>query len=162
MCSSDLKEPQDAVRIGLEAAKRRIYRGIEYRPNLEGRLEAVYGEGIRRAKNTTRKEQVILAQLRAGHCPKTKYYQHRIGMSDDARCERCGQEESKDHWLECDAVGDGWLACGVPEVRSGVNNNVLREGFSSSNSVFPSVVGHLGDEVLLGRFLRRAYPQWLA
>ena len=34
---------------------------------------------------------MIVVQLRSGHCPKTKYYRHRIGMEDNAACERCGE-----------------------------------------------------------------------
>ena len=130
----------------------------------------MYGEKVRRAKGAKRKEQVLLAQLRAGHCPKTRYYQKRVGISEDGRCERCGEEEEKDHWVECSIVSDVWINwcaelerersrergyAGVVDERRGRNTR-------NPNLNVGSVVGHLGDEDLVGGFLRRAYPEWLA
>ena len=45
---------------------------------------------------------VTMAQMRSGHCAKSKYYKKRIGVSEEAVCVDCGEEE-KDHWLECPA-----------------------------------------------------------
>jgi ribonuclease HI len=52
----------------------------------------------------TRKEEVLLAQLRAGHCPRTKYWRGRFLNSEDTQCDDCGEEESKDHVWECPAL----------------------------------------------------------
>ena len=138
-----------------------MYREIRYRPRLEERLEAVYKERIERRAGSTRKEQVLMAQLRAGHCPRTRYmyYEHRIGWRDDAKCEKCGEEESKDHWLECKSVADAWMECCGELWRSGKDECC---SFSSNNSkyVCSSVVGHLRNEDLVGRFLRRTHPEW--
>ncbi|MEL7306976.1 MAG: reverse transcriptase domain-containing protein [Pseudomonadota bacterium] len=153
-------EQQDGVPIGLQAAKRRIYREISYRPRLEGRLEEVY-RSLQRKENAPRREQVLMAQLRAGHCPKTAYYQKRIGLREEAVCRRCGAEEVKDHWLECAGVEGVWQECYRDPERAG-NNCKNSVNISTPDCMFPFVVGHLGDENLMGRFLRRAYPEWLA
>ena len=48
-----------------------------------------------------RREQVLLAQIRSGHYPNTRYYEKRTGKEKEARCSESGEEEEKDHWLEC-------------------------------------------------------------
>ncbi len=167
------RERQEGVGIGLEAAKKAVYRMVGYRPKLEGRLAEVYGEKMRRRKDLRREEQVLLAQLRAGHCPATQYYQKRIGMREEAVCNRCGREEEKDHWIECEEVRAEWLKW-RRELERERRERQGKEYVVSTCSVcceYPldrfkidcfSVVGHLCDEELVGGFLRRAYPEWLA
>ena len=60
----------------------------------------IYSSKTKR-KYHDREGNVILAQLRSGHCPKTKYYKKRIGKVIDATCDDCGEEENKDHIWEC-------------------------------------------------------------
>jgi len=76
-----------------------------------------------------------MAQLRAGHCPQTRYYQHRIGMREDRICESCGEEETKDHWLDCGRV---MITAKGEDVR----------------------LETLTEEGRLGRLLQRHYPKW--
>ena len=44
---------------------------------------------------------IIITQLRSEHCPKTKYYEKRIGKAIDARCDDCGEGEDKDYIWKC-------------------------------------------------------------
>lgn len=163
---------QEGVEIGLEAAKKTVYREICYQPKLEGRLAEVYGKGVSRKGDAKRREQVLLAQLRAGHCPRTAYYQKRIGMRDEAKCSRCGREEEKDHWALCEEVRDVWISWrrALERERRERMGKAYVVSTCSECCKYPtnpvtydcsSVVGHLGDEDLVGGFLRRAYPEWL-
>ena len=104
-------ERQENVNIWMDAAKRRIEREVKYEVELDERLKKVYSKKIRRIESN-RKENVIVAQLRSGHCPKTKYYRHRIGMEYNAACEGCGEVQGKDHWVECQATARHAMAEG--------------------------------------------------
>ena len=64
------REDQSCVKLEFDVAKRKICRGIKYRPRMSERLAEVYSDKIRRGSRS-RLEQVVFAQLRAGHCPKT-------------------------------------------------------------------------------------------
>ena len=72
-------------------------REVKCEVELDERLKKVYSRKIRRIKSN-RKENVIVVQLRSGHCPKTKYYRHRIGMEDIAACERCRRCRERTSW----------------------------------------------------------------
>ena len=71
-----------------------IKREMKYEVELDERLKKVYSKKIRRFESN-RKENVIVALLRSGHCPKTKYYKHKIGMEDSAACKRCEEVDGK-------------------------------------------------------------------
>ena len=43
---------------------------------------------------------VTMAHVKSGHCAKSKYYKKRIGVSEEAVCVDCGEEEKNDYWLE--------------------------------------------------------------
>ena len=60
-----------------------------------------------------------------------------MGMEDNAACERCREVEGKDHWVECPAT----------------TRHAMAEGVS---------VEQLWEEDRVVRYIRRAYPQWLA
>ena len=72
---------------------------MKYEPRLEGRLKEVYGRKIDRV-NGERMVSVTMDQMRSGHCAKSKYYKKRIGVSEEAVCVDCGEEEKNDHWIE--------------------------------------------------------------
>ena len=95
------REEQREVGLEFKCAKRRIYRAVKQEETQDQRAQTIYREGVKRAEDANRKSQVLLAQLRAGHCGETIYYQHRIGLREDERCEDCGETERKDHWLSC-------------------------------------------------------------
>ena len=52
---------------------------------------------------------MIVGQLRSGHCPKTKYYRHRIWMEEYAACKKCGEVEENDNWMEGVSVERLWV-----------------------------------------------------
>ena len=58
-------------------------------------------------------------------------------MEDNAACKRCGEVEGKDHWVECQATA----------------RHAMAEGVS---------VKQLWEEDGVVRYIRKAYPQWLA
>ena len=51
-------------------------------------MKKVYSKKIRRIEGN-RKKSVIVGELRNSHCPKTKYYRHKIGIEANAACKRC-------------------------------------------------------------------------
>ena len=79
---------------------------------LQGRLREVYSAKVRRAIGG-RRQEVMLAQMRAGHDVDSAYYQARIGAREGAECPRCSQTEDKDHWLECGAWAVARAECEV-------------------------------------------------
>ena len=130
------EESQEGVGVWMDAAKSVIKREVRYVPELDERAREVFLKK-REGGGLSRREQVLVTQLRAGHCPSTAYYRQRVGLQEEAVCERCGEEEGKDHWLWCVAVRRVRESCGL------VN--------------FFDLCG----EGRLVRFLRRAYPEWL-
>ena len=53
----------------------------------------MYGSKIDRV-NGERMVSVTMALMRSGHCKiKSKYYKNRIGVSEEAVCVDCGEEE---------------------------------------------------------------------
>ena len=78
-------EGQENVNIWMDATKRRLEGEVRYKDELDERLKKVYNKKIRRIE-CNRKESVIVAQLRSGHCPKPRYYRHKIGMEANAAC----------------------------------------------------------------------------
>ena len=67
----------------------------------DARIKRVYERKIRRMERSTRREQVVMAQLRTGHCSRTAYYRKRIGLDETGECEDCGETEEKDHIFVC-------------------------------------------------------------
>ncbi len=99
----------------------------------------VYGSGIRREK-WSRREEVVLAQVRAGHCPSTKYYQKRFGIAEEAKCDDCSEEEGKDHVWDCAA------------------HRRLREETLGSAGGGAEIAS--GKEGVALRYLRKVKPLW--
>ena len=88
------------MKINWKVCKTTIERDLKQKVQRNERCGIVYSSKIKR-KYHDRVGNVIMAQLRSGHCPKTKYYKKRIRKAMDARCDDCGEEEDKDHILEC-------------------------------------------------------------
>ena len=94
-------EDQSRVKIGYEAAKKKFRREVNWQWQADDRTEKIYRRGIKRGGATNRLEEVLNAQVRSGHCPRTKYYCKRFGEAEDGLCEDCGEEEDRDHLLKC-------------------------------------------------------------
>ena len=85
---------------------------------------------------TSRLEEVLNAQVRSGHCSRTKYYRKRFGEAEDGLCEGCGEEEDRDHLLKCPC----W---------EGVRRHMMIEDVDAWR-----------DDYLLTGCLRRVRPRW--
>ena len=106
---------QKSIGINFESIKVYIRRIVKYEPRLEGRLKEVYGSKID-GVNGEIMVSVTMTQMRSGHCAKSKYYKKIIGVSEEAECVDCGEEEEKDHRLECPAKERSRIICGIAEV----------------------------------------------
>ena len=50
--------------------------------------------------NFSRREHILLAQLRSGHCARLKSYSHRLSADADPSCPHCEEtDEDVEHWL---------------------------------------------------------------
>jgi len=69
------------------------------------RTAAVYADHSEqrdRRETASRKDAILLAQLRSGHCIRLQSYKHLMDNSVDPNCPRCGQEpQTLEHWLDC-------------------------------------------------------------
>ena len=130
-------ERQDDIEIEFKCAKRRICREIRKGRGTDERTGAIYSNGVKRADKIHRKAQVVLAQLRAGHCSETAYYKHRIGAREDAICEDCNDIEQKDHWMVCPRWDRARQEEGVSEIRA------------------------LAEEDVMLRLIRKVKPKWI-
>ena len=83
-------EDQSRVKIGYEATKKKIKREVNWQWQADDRTEKIYSKGIKR-EATNRLEEVLNAEVRSGHCPRTKYYHKRFGEAEDGLCEDCGR-----------------------------------------------------------------------
>ena len=91
--------PQEGVGIDFWTAKRAIQRAVHVSYIPDDRTRKVYSKDVDWGC-TSRKEEVVMHQLRNGHCAKTEYYKHRVGLGELNTCTDCGEEEEKDHvWL---------------------------------------------------------------
>ena len=75
-------EDQSRVKIGYEAAKKKIRREVNWQWQADDRTEKIYRRGVKRGA-TNRLEEMLNAQVRSGHCPRTKYYPKRFGEAED-------------------------------------------------------------------------------
>ena len=83
------------------SAKASIGRTVQDPPIAHLRTRAVY-QGTRGNEGSlTRRETVLLAQLRSGHCLKLAAYHKIIDDTADPMCPQCGREpETVEHWLQ--------------------------------------------------------------
>ena len=104
------KLPVDSTQIAVpfSSAKAVINREIADPPPSHPRVAKSYQGLCHKRDNKligSRKEQALLAQLRAGHCLKLAHYRHRINPEDPETCEKCEEEpETVEHWLRCPAT----------------------------------------------------------
>jgi ribonuclease HI len=92
---------QEDVELEWESVRSAVKRRMKFVPEMDDRMKEVYGSGIKRAE-CGRNSSVLLAQLRSGHCIKTRYYRKRIGVEESGECSDCGEEEDKDHVFGCE------------------------------------------------------------
>jgi ribonuclease HI len=128
---------QGTVPVCWEAAKRKVRREVQWRPELNERLAEVYGQPIKRAC-LTRREAVTMAQLRSGHCAKTAYWRHRVNLQWTATCPDCEEDEEKDHIFVCPR----WVKI---RTEMGIRGKEC-----------------LREESLAAGYLRRVKPDWMA
>ena len=64
---------QEDAGITINGVEAKLKEEIKYKPSWDERMKKMYGKGIKRETNS-RELQVLMAKLRSGHCPKTKYY----------------------------------------------------------------------------------------
>ena len=87
--------------MSLSYAKARFRKAINDPPISHARTNLVYQSKHGREDTLTRKEDVLLAQLRSGHCRRLAAYHKVIDDTVDPICQRCGQEpETLEHWLQ--------------------------------------------------------------
>ena len=80
------------------SAKARIRRLIKDPPITHARTRAVIRAS---AAQLSRKEAVLLAQLRSEHCRRLAAYHKVVDDTADATCTQCGREpETLEHWLQ--------------------------------------------------------------
>jgi len=98
--------------VSLSSAKARIRRTVQDPPIAHERTKAVYQGTRGNEGGFTRKEAVLLAQLRSGHCLRLAAYKKVIDDAADPMCPLCGREpENLQHWLQqCPASVDRRVA----------------------------------------------------
>jgi ribonuclease HI len=98
-----VEDPQKGLT--LVAAKARIRRLIVDAPTTHARTKAIY-KGTRGETVLTRKEAVLLAQLRSGHCRRLAAYRSVVEEGFSPACPHCGGgPEDLEHWLRsCQAT----------------------------------------------------------
>ena len=94
-------EGEERRGVSRSSAKARIRRTVQDPPIAHLRTKAVY-QGTRGNEGSlTRRETVLLAQLRSGHCLKLAAYHKIIDDTADPMCPQCGREpETVEHWLQ--------------------------------------------------------------
>ena len=96
------KQREEAKKgVSISSAKARIRRTIKDPPIAHARTSAVY-QGVRGDEGSfTRRESVLLAQLRSGHCRKLAANHKTVDDNADPICPQCGREpETVEHWLQ--------------------------------------------------------------
>ena len=101
-----------AGRITFEAAKAIVKREVVDVEITHSRTKAVYSD-TRSDEHLTRREAVLLAQLRSGHCRSLAAYRNIIDANSPAMCPYCKEEfETLEHWLqECPATRRRGIRC---------------------------------------------------
>ena len=101
------REEEGTKGIPLHTAKARIRRLIVDPPISHQRTKAIY-QGTRGEAVLSRKEAVMLAQLRSGHCRRLAAYRSIVEDGFSPLCPNCNLEpETLSHWLqECRATVD--------------------------------------------------------
>jgi hypothetical protein len=110
--------PQDEVPIDLATARSAVNRATSQLPKKpHGTLERLLQLPRQSYAGLARRDQVTIAQLRAGCSPLTRDYLHRIGKAPDPFCVACGAPDSVSHLLRCPGYsGARWLIWGRNQV----------------------------------------------
>jgi ribonuclease HI len=93
--------------VTLASARALVKRTIADPPPTHPRVAAVYGNTPPSLLSpTSREEEVLVAQLRSGHCPRLRAYRKLVDPTADPLCQRCQEEEETvEHWLQrCPAL----------------------------------------------------------
>ena len=87
-------------------------------PPSSERVRAVYAAPVVRRPEMARKDSVLVAQLRSGHCYRLRAYRALVDPSVDPTCPLCQRSpHTLEHWLQvCEALSDQRLACFGTEV----------------------------------------------
>ena len=101
------KAKEEGRSVPLCTAKARIRRLIVDPPVSHVRTKLVY-QGIKGKAVLSRKEAVLLAQLRSGHCRRLAAYRHVVEEGVSPTCPNCKKEpEDMVHWLQkCPATAE--------------------------------------------------------
>ena len=87
--ANETREDDQKVEIDWKVYKTAIERGLKQKVQRDERCSIICSSKIKR-KYHDRMGNIIMAQLRSGHCPKTKYYEKKIEKAIDARCDDWG------------------------------------------------------------------------
>ena len=90
------------IPISFSSAKALIMRTIKDPPHNHQRTREVYGNRSPKiSNNLSRKDEVLLAQLRSGHCYLLKAYRRIVDESVDPTCPHCQEApQTLEHWLQ--------------------------------------------------------------
>jgi hypothetical protein len=138
--ATDLGPDDGAQRGGYGVVKRLIQSQVKDGPPNHARTLRVYGEGpFRPLQGASRKEEVLLAQLRGGRSLLLGETRKRV-QGADSTCPRCGEEEDLEHVLR---------ACA--ELESPRRRNFVQ--------VPPPLSAMLTDQMEVARFFREVF-EW--
>ena len=100
-----MTEAETEGEISYQSAKAFIGREINDPPISHARTKMVF-DGKRKATALPRKDAVMLAQLRSGHCHKLAAYRNIVHAESSPYCPHCKDApETLEHWLqECPAT----------------------------------------------------------
>uniref|UniRef100_A0A1I8HLF9 C2 domain-containing protein n=1 Tax=Macrostomum lignano TaxID=282301 RepID=A0A1I8HLF9_9PLAT len=76
----------------LQPLKERIRHHLKYRPTFKGTWPRSTGP---------RRQQILVAQVRAGHCPDSNYYRNRTGVTEGGPCRLCLDVPDQFHLWTC-------------------------------------------------------------
>jgi ribonuclease HI len=119
---------QERVEINAKTIERAIGRMLRKMTIQDERVRKVYKKKIKRGV-CSRREEVIAAQVRSGHCPRTRYYQARINQDPPPICELCDEVMEKDHLVECEAWRGRRYRLGLNELTDMCENEIVAKYF---------------------------------
>ena len=96
---------EEPIPFSLSCAKSCIKRTMKDGDPSHHRIAAVYSNHSRvrdKEATKTRKDAVLLARLRSGHCMAFSAYKNLMDPMIDPSCRRCNQDrDTIEHWLDC-------------------------------------------------------------
>ena len=107
--AADPQTPRDMIfrdhaPVSFQAARSLINLRVTDPAPTHERTRLVYAGSLVQATGT-RREQVMIGQLRGGHCLALPEYRHRVGQGDSPVCTRCseGAPGTLEHLFQCPA-----------------------------------------------------------